>query len=115
VGLLFRASDVVVLPYRRIYQSGVLALSYAQGRPVIVADVGSMREDVSDGETGMVFEGGSVEDLAQTIRKYFASSLFENLDETSGGIAEYGRRRFSWSANAAATLDVYRRLDGALR
>src|SRR4029450_9216820 len=35
VGRFFRASDVSVLPYRRIYQSGVLALSYAQGLQVI--------------------------------------------------------------------------------
>jgi hypothetical protein len=54
VGLLFWASDVSVLPYRRIYQSGVLALPDAQAVPVIVADV----------DTGLVFAAGSVLDLA---------------------------------------------------
>jgi D-inositol-3-phosphate glycosyltransferase len=41
VGLFFRAADASMLPYRRVYQSGVLGLSYAQGLPVIAADVGS--------------------------------------------------------------------------
>src|SRR2546430_12286650 len=50
---LFRS--VLVLPYTRIFQSGVLFLGYSFGLPAIVADVGSLREEIIEGATGFVF------------------------------------------------------------
>ena len=38
--LFFKAADVLVLPYRHIYQSGVLFLGYSFGLPVLAADRG---------------------------------------------------------------------------
>ena len=52
VGLFFKASDVSILPYRRVYQSGVLPLSYAQGVPVIAADVGDRAEQGAQKRSG---------------------------------------------------------------
>lgn len=40
----FVASDLVVLPYRRITNSGVLMLALTFARPVVVPDLGAMRE-----------------------------------------------------------------------
>lgn len=110
VGLFFRAADVAVLPYRRVYQSGVLALSYAQGLPVIVADVGSMREDVIEGETGFSFEAGDERSLAAAVQAYFATDLCRNLDDRRQAVQAYGAQRFSWTSNADRTCAVYRRL-----
>ncbi len=110
VGLLFRASDVTVLPYRRIYQSGVLALSYAQGVPVIAADVGSIREDILEGATGLLFKPGDPVDLAAKIRAYFASESFKDLETRERRISEYGAERFSWKTNAERTYAVYEHL-----
>ena len=42
--LYFAAADVVILPYRRILNSGTLMLSLAFRRPVLVPDRGTMRE-----------------------------------------------------------------------
>jgi D-inositol-3-phosphate glycosyltransferase len=110
VGLFFKGSDVLVLPYRRVYQSGVLALSYAQGLPVIAADVGSLRDDIIEGETGLVFRSGDVLDLAAKIRTYFASDLFKDLVMRGPDIREYGVKRFSWTRNAERTCEVYEKL-----
>src|SRR5439155_7551869 len=103
VGLLFRVSDILVLPYRRVYQSGVLALSYAQGLPVIAADVGSLREDIIEGETGWVFTAGDVLDLVGKIRTYFASDLFRDLDTRRPKIHAFAAGRFAWTRNAELT------------
>ncbi len=110
VGLFFRASDVSVLPYRRVYQSGVLPLSYAQGLPVIAADVGSMKEDIVEGETGLVFKSGDVLDLVSQIRAYFAADMFRNLETTHRRIRDHAAARFSWTANAEQTCAVYDRV-----
>lgn len=111
--LFFKAADVSILPYRRIYQSGVLALSYAQGLPVIVPDIGSMKDDVVQGETGLVFRAGDVDDLANAIRSYFISPLFAELDTRTETIQKFGTERFSWPKNAELTVGVYGRTLGA--
>jgi len=110
IGLLFRASDVSVLPYRRVYQSGVLALSFAQGVPVIVSDVGCLSQDVIEGETGLVSRSGDVPGLAGKIRTYFASDLFNDLETRALAIRKYGAERFSWTKNTELTVAVYRRV-----
>ena len=49
----FKAADALVLPYTDIYQSGVLFLGYSFGLPTIATDVGSFREEIIEGETGL--------------------------------------------------------------
>jgi D-inositol-3-phosphate glycosyltransferase len=110
VGLFFRASDVSVLPYRRVDQSGVLPLSYAQGLPVIAADVGSMKEDIVEGETGLLFRSGDVADLVSKIRAYFAADVFRNPDAKRRELREFAETRFSWRANVDQTCAVYDRV-----
>jgi glycosyltransferase involved in cell wall biosynthesis len=110
VGLFFRAADVAMLPYRRVYQSGVVALAYAQGVPVIASDAGSLKADVIEGETGLNFRSGDVSDLASAIRAYFASELFADLEARSPKIRAHGAEAFSWTRNAELTCAAYRRL-----
>ena len=107
IGVFFKASDVLVLPYKRIYQSGVLALSYRQGLPVISSDVGSLREDIAEGQTGLLFKEDDPLDLAEKIRMYFASDMYRELETRSQSIREYGDRRFSWEQNVNRTYTVY--------
>src|SRR4030095_995807 len=44
--LYFKAADVLILPYARIFQSGVLLLGYSFGLPVIASDVGNLKEEI---------------------------------------------------------------------
>jgi glycosyltransferase involved in cell wall biosynthesis len=108
--LYFKAADVVVLPYTHIFQSGVLFLGYSFGLPAIVADVGSLKDEVIAGETGFVFRACDPSDLAQRIRQYFASELFRNLETRRADIREYANERYSWTKVAAITTGVYSNL-----
>lgn len=105
--LYFKAADVAVLPYTRIFQSGVLFLAYSFGLPVIVSDVGSLREDVVEGETGFVCKPEDSLDLAGTIERYFASDLYRGLDNRRGQIRKYIEERHSWDAVGERTRIVY--------
>lgn len=105
-----KASDVMILPYRHIFQSGVLFLSYTFGLPVIVSDVGELKEDVVEGRTGYVFRPNDPEDLAAKIEAYFSSDLYEGLEKYRGDIIERVRTNNSWEKVAEATDEVYRRL-----
>jgi len=110
IELYFKAADVSVLPYTHIFQSGVLFLGYAFGLPVIAADVGSLREDIVEGETGFLFKPRDSVELAVAIEKYFGGSLYERLDEVRPQIREYASQRNSWEATADATCEAYVRM-----
>jgi D-inositol-3-phosphate glycosyltransferase len=82
--LYLKAGDVLVLPYKEIFQSGVLFLSYTFGLPVVATDVGSFREEIIEGQTGFLCKSVDAFDLARTLEKYFESDLYKDL-ESSGG------------------------------
>ena len=105
--LFFKAADVLILPYTRIFQSGVLFLGYSFGVPAIAADVGTLKEEIIEGQTGFVFKPQDSSDLASVICKYFESELFRNLETRRIEIKEYANKRYSWDKVAAITTRVY--------
>jgi len=108
--LYFKAADVSILPYAHVFQSGVLFLGYSFGLPAIAADVGNLKEEIIEGETGFVFKPRDSSDLASKIEKYFNSELLHNLEIRRAQIKEYANERYSWSKVAAITTAVYSRL-----
>jgi len=105
--LYFKAADVLVLSYTRVFQSGVIFLGYSFGLPVIAADVGSLPEEIVHGETGFVFRPGDSSDLALKIDQYFRSELFRNLGTRRAEIKKYANERYSWSKVAAIVTAIY--------
>ena len=81
----FKAADVLVLPYRDIYQSGVLFLGHSFGLPVLAADVGSLKDEIVEGKTGFIFRPEDPVDLAKAIERYFASDLYADLRQPPAG------------------------------
>jgi D-inositol-3-phosphate glycosyltransferase len=110
--LYFKAADVLVLPYTHVFQSGVLFLAYSFGLPVIVADVGSFRDDVIQGKTGYLCASCGPTDLANAIETYFESDLFKDLDRSRLEIRNYVRARNSWDVVGERTCNVYAGLLG---
>ena len=108
--LYFKAADVLILPYARVFQSGVLFLAYSFGLPAIAADVGALKEEIVEGETGFVFKPRDSVDLARKIDKYFNSELFGNLETRRLEIKKYAKERYSWKKVAAITTAVYSNL-----
>ena len=108
--LFFKAADVLILPYTRVFQSGVLFLGYSFGIPAIVADVGSLKEEIIEGQTGFVFNPQDSSDLASKIDEYFKSELFRDLETRRAEIKAYANERYSWSKVAMITAATYSRL-----
>jgi D-inositol-3-phosphate glycosyltransferase len=108
--LYFKAADVLILPYAHVFQSGVLFLGYSFGLPAIAADVGSLKNEIVESKTGLVFRAQDPSDLASKIEEYFKSELFRNLETTRFQIKEYANERYSWSKVAAITTTVYSNL-----
>ena len=113
VEIYFKAADVLVLPYTSIYQSGVLFLGYNFGLPAIVSDVGSFRQDVEEGSTGLVCRPGDPEDLAEAIRRFFETDMYRQLPSRRAWLRQMMTDRHSWEAIGATTRRVYQMLGGS--
>jgi glycosyltransferase involved in cell wall biosynthesis len=109
----FKAADVLVLPYRDIFQSGVLFLGYSFGVPVVATDVGSFKEDVVAGVTGFMSDREDSAGIARAIARYFASELFEEREVAAEKIRAYGNRRHSWDEVGQTLGEVYGCLSAA--
>jgi D-inositol-3-phosphate glycosyltransferase len=105
--VFFKAADVLVLPYKHIYQSGVLFLGHSFGLPALAADVGSLKDDIVEDQTGFVFQPEDPVDLAKAIERYFASDLYANLNSRREGIRDYATARHSWDLVSQITMSVY--------
>ncbi|MGD8353245.1 MAG: glycosyltransferase family 4 protein [Pseudomonadota bacterium] len=103
----FTAADVLVLPYRYIFQSGILFLSLNYGLPVIATDVGSLKDFVETGKTGFVCEPEDPEALSACIVDYFASDIYKNLPQNKKLIYNYAKEKYSWDKIAKITSEIY--------
>ena len=106
----FKAADAVAIPYTDIFQSGVPFLAYAFGVPVIATDVGSLRDDVIQGETGVLCQPRDPGALAGAIGAYFSSDLYRELEKRRDGIRRFANERHSWAVVGEATKAVYTKL-----
>lgn len=107
----FKAADVLVLPYRHIYQSGVLFLAQSFGLPVLASDAGSLKDDVIEGQSGFTFGRESDTELANAIDRYFRSDLYTELHRCRKDIRERAEQNHSWSTVARLTAAIYHQLD----
>jgi D-inositol-3-phosphate glycosyltransferase len=107
-----KAADVLVLPYKEIFQSGVLFLAYSFGLPVVATDVGSFREEIVEGTTGFLCQPGEPAELAKAIETYFASELYKNLKVRRQEIKAYADANHSWNAVADLTRNAYAEMLG---
>jgi glycosyltransferase involved in cell wall biosynthesis len=108
--LFFKAADVLILPYTRVFQSGVLFLGYSFGLPAIAADLGSLKDEIIEGQTGLVFKAHDSSDLARKTQEYFNSELFHNLEARRAQIKEYANERYSWEKVATIMTSVYAKM-----
>jgi glycosyltransferase involved in cell wall biosynthesis len=111
--IYFKAADVLVLPYTHIFQSGVLFLAYNFGLPVIASDVGSLKEDVIEGETGFVCKPRDPISLATSVEAYFHSTLYRQLNSRRQQIQNFANEKYSWTKVGEITQTVYTSLVAA--
>jgi glycosyltransferase involved in cell wall biosynthesis len=106
----FAAADCLVLPYKSIFQSGVIFLAYRFGLPIIATDIGSFREDIIEGSTGFICKPDDAEDMAEKFKLFFQSNLFRQREQTQTVIRELAEQKYSWSDIGRQTVAVYTRV-----
>jgi glycosyltransferase involved in cell wall biosynthesis len=106
----FMAADCIVLPYRDIYQSGVIFMAYAFGLPVIVPDIANFKNDIEQGKTGFLVSGNEPIEIAKTLTEYFNSPVYQNLTDSRDYIKKWASDRYSWASIGKETRNLYKSL-----
>jgi glycosyltransferase involved in cell wall biosynthesis len=104
VAELMSRAAVVVLPYRELDSSGVLATAIGYRRPVVVTDVGSLGEQVREHGLGRVVPPGETAALAEACNSLLQAP--EELSRAAAGAAA-AAVALSWDASAEAHERLY--------
>jgi glycosyltransferase involved in cell wall biosynthesis len=112
IEIYFKASDVLILPYLYIFQTGVLFLSFQFGLPAICSDVGCIKEDINKGQNGLLCNPRDSKDLAKKIEAFFDSDLYTELDLRRDLIKEAALAEHSWDSIGLTLLEVYKDILG---
>lgn len=106
----YMLSDVVVSASTDPEAFGrVVAEAQAMGRPVIAPAHGAAPEQITEGETGWLFQPGDAESLARALETALALSQDQRAAFAERAMTN-ARMRFSKPVMCTRTLDVYREL-----
>ena len=105
VDMYYNSADLVVLPYKKIYQSGVLLMAMSYSKPVLVSDITGMTEVICDNENGFVFESENVQSLKNKI--LFIKNNFNIRNSVVQKSDIDITTKFSWDEIADQTIKVY--------
>ncbi|MBL8732590.1 MAG: glycosyltransferase [Planctomycetes bacterium] len=100
------ACDGALIPAINAYASPLkLFDSLAAGVPTLAPDQPNLRECVRDGEDGLLFPPGSVDDLARQLGRLVGDRAFA-ARLGAAGLARLQQQRWTWRGNAERVLAV---------
>ncbi len=104
---IFRAADVVVLPYLDAEHSGVLYTGLAFGKPLVLSAVGGFPEVAESGAARLV-EPGDTAALAAALTELIDDAAAR--EQLAAAAREAAAGPFSWDEAARLTLALYEEL-----
>ena len=108
VKVYFSAADLAVLPYRSATQSGISATAVNFGVPVVVTDVGGLRETVGERGSGLVAPAPEPSLIRDAVLEYFASPELQSSLKSSISEEKY---RLSWAGFCTSLLQFAQSID----
>lgn len=105
VSFFYKQADLVVLPYRKIYQSGVLLLTLSYGKPILCSDLEPFREIIIDNKNGFLFKNENPMDLAIKIQEIILDK--NKLNRVSDNANLMIRDKYDWIKIGKLTKKFY--------
>lgn len=99
-----KITDILLLPYRQISQSGVLAAALFENVPVIVSNSGGLRDPFKLGNIGWIINDLNVSSVRETLEE-----VFLNINKVTFDWSRINKE-YSWEKIAKETLNVYKNL-----
>ena len=91
---IFDVSDVLVLPYHEIFESGVMHMGMSFALPIVASDLPLFSERIKESNGGLCFERGNPKDLIEKL-----NVLAEDRDlmkELGRNSKKYSEINFNW-------------------
>ena len=101
----FCAADIVVQPYRHATQSGVTQIAYHFNKPMLVTNVGGLKEMVPHQVVGYVTQP-NVNAVADAIDDFYS----KNKEEFFIKGIQQEKLKYSWQIMVDKTLELYQKL-----
>jgi D-inositol-3-phosphate glycosyltransferase len=102
VGLFFSGADLVVQPYKSATQSGVTQIAFQFETPMLVTDVGGLKEIVQNFKDGYVVKPDPVE-IADAINDYFENDRIKTFTAS----VKNSKNKFSWNKMTDSVNEVF--------
>lgn len=97
----FNAADMVVQPYKSATQSGVTQIAYHFEKPMLVTDVGGLKEMVPNGLVGYVTAADSPR-IANALVDFFENHRLEFFEQH----VQMEKQKYSWNRIVEALVSV---------
>lgn len=102
VEIFFKSADVLCLPYKNIYQSGVVFLCLRFGLPIVATDVGSFKEFI-DETMGIVVDTNDAKGIASGLKIFF-----ENQSRYESAKISANAQKYKWENICKNLVSLYR-------
>jgi D-inositol-3-phosphate glycosyltransferase len=103
VSQFFSVAELIVQPYKSATQSGVTQIAYHFEKPMVVTNVGGLKEIVPHGRCGYVVNTDPVE-IANAINDFFVNDrneiFIKNVKEE--------KEKYSWSKMTGSVMEVFK-------
>jgi glycosyltransferase involved in cell wall biosynthesis len=104
VPLFFGAADLVVQPYKSATQSGVTQIAFHYEKPMLVTEVGGLKEIITHGKCGYVVKP-DFQSIADSIVDFYDNNRKELFTE---GVKQE-KQKFTWDKMTGSIIEVYRK------
>lgn len=104
VDFYYSAADIVVLPYKKIYQSGVLLMAMSYGCITVSSRLPPMAEVVDEDSNGFLFETDNPDDLAQQIITALGTSSALHISQRARATMS---QKHDWTQVAQQHIKVF--------
>jgi D-inositol-3-phosphate glycosyltransferase len=104
VGNFFSVADLIVQPYKSATQSGVTQIAYQFEKPMVVTNVGGLKEIVPHGRCGYVVETDPKE-IAGAINDFFENDRNEMFIKN----VREEKEKYSWSKMTGSIMEVFKK------
>lgn len=105
ISTLYKSSNLVIMPYRNIDQSGILMGALNFGTPIIASNLGGFSDTISDGIHGYLFQPENFVELGEKIEMFFQSD--ETIKKMEANINNLSDTWPSWDEIAIKTSNNY--------
>ncbi len=105
IGCIFESSDVLVLPYREIDQSGVLLLGIGYSIPIVASNIGGLKEVIKDQVHGLLVPPNNPKELALALKELLNNDA--KLGKMKEALKELSKD-LSWDKIGKETFELYK-------